>query len=86
MLSSSKKILIGFLQTPKLEENRELFRITLNCVLHLGQIKDIEIANDMSVSKTSVLSWKNGKSLPAITMRKVVIKCLIKRIEEKPEV
>lgn len=64
-------------------ENAEQFlsddKIFQSCIVSITDyldIEDIDLANKMAVSRSTVLRWKNGKAVPHPLMRKPVYKIL----------
>lgn len=54
----------------------------MNCVREttaLLAIEDIDLANELGVSRTTVLRWKNGRAVPYPGMRKPVYAALRRR-------
>jgi hypothetical protein len=62
-------------------DDADLFRACVADVLAALGIADIDFANELSVSRTTVCRWKNGRSVPHPAMRKPVYAALRRRIQ-----
>lgn len=61
----------------------EKFRHALNESMTALELRDIDVATALSVSRTTVGRWRNGTAIPHELMRKPVYRVLVRRIQER---
>jgi transcriptional regulator with XRE-family HTH domain len=60
-----------------------MFRNCVSETLMVLQVEDIDLANELAVSRSTVNRWKNGASVPHPAMRKPVYAALKRRAQTR---
>ena len=63
--------------------NDLMFRTCVSETLMALRVEDIDFANELSVSRTTVGRWKNGRCVPHPAMRKPVYAALKRRAQAR---
>lgn len=82
MNASKNDILHTIDEAEKYLTDDQMFRECVCEILTDLQIEDIELANELAVSRSTVARWKNGRSVPYPAMRRPVYAALRRKVHE----